>query len=263
MEINYVVGNSPPAGRMVDSACFRGAAIKKLATGVIAVALIGTRALAADMGVPTRSYYPPLLPVIYDWTGIYVGGHIGGASGTSDWTDTVIPGLNDANPHPSGFIGGGQIGANYQVDRFVVGVEADLSGADLSNSVGGCFQDSLQSCSTKVEWTSTLTGRVGWAWDRALFYGKAGGAWARFKFENPCGDCFSTDYFASETRSGWTVGGGIEYALFPNWSVKLEYDYLHFGNSTLTFVGTTGDTSTEIITNRINEVKVGLNYRFY
>ena len=96
-----------------------------------------------------------------------------------------------------------------------------------------------------------------------MFYGKAGGAWARFKFENPCGDCTSFDYFATETRSGWTVGGGIEYALFPNWSVKLEYDYLNFGSNTPTFVGTAGDTFTENIANRINEVKVGLNYRFH
>jgi len=127
--------------------------------------------------------------------------------------------------------------------------------------VGGCFQDVTQSCTTKVDWISTVTGRVGWAWDRALFYGKAGVAWAPFKYDNPCGGCITKDYSSSETRSGWTVGGGIEYALVPNWSVKLEYDYLNFGHSTLFFPGS--PPFTEIIANRINEVKVGLNYRFY
>ena len=90
--------------------------MNRLATGAIAVALIGTPALAADMGVPSRSYYPPLPPAIYDWTGIYVGGHIGGGMLTDSVSQNgVSPGgfnlANSGSLRPAGVIGGGQIGA--------------------------------------------------------------------------------------------------------------------------------------------------------
>ncbi len=194
---------------------------------------------------------------IFSWTGFYVGGHVGGGFAKSDWTDTVP----NANLKPSGILGGGQIGYNYQVNNFVLGVEGEGTWADLNDNVSGCFYDATQSCSTKATGFATLTGRLGFTLDRALFYAKGGAAWGHFKYENPDPNGPSPDYFASATRSGWTVGAGVEYALANNWSVKLEYDYLDFGAKNLTFTGTV-DAFPQTITDRVQMVKFGANYRF-
>ena len=96
-----------------------------LVATAVAVALFAP-AQAADMRArPLPVKAPPAMaPAVYSWTGWYIGAHIGGGWGTSDWTDvTYTLGLNDANPHPNGFIGGGQIGVNYQINQFVLGVE--------------------------------------------------------------------------------------------------------------------------------------------
>ena len=113
--------------------------MKRLATGAIAVAFIGTPALAADLGVPARSYYPPPPPAIYDWTGIYVGGHVGGGmlvdsvsqNGVSAGGFTLA---NTANLRPAGVIGGVQVGANYEFAPWVVGVEASWTASAISRS---------------------------------------------------------------------------------------------------------------------------------
>lgn len=225
--------------------------------------MIAGEAVAADF--PTRTVYQmPPQPYSSPWTGFYLGGHIGGALAKSDWVDTApgFVGLNDAKFSPSSFIGGGQVGFNYQFDRIVVGIEGDGSWAGLSETVNSCFQDPTQSCTTQADWFVTATGRLGFTAGNALFYGKGGAAWSNFKYQNPCPvTCTSTSYSANETRSGWTAGGGIEYALGPHWSAKLEYNYLDFGTSTVTFVGNFGDRFTEDITNRVHMIKAGFNYR--
>ena len=215
-------------------------------------------------------YRAPVAVSAPTWTGIYIGGHLGGALGTSDWTDTFpgFVGVNDANVAPSGFIGGGQIGFNYQINRLVLGVEGRGSWSSLSGTVDNCFQNfPPQSCTTKADWFATLTGRLGFAWDRALFYAKGGAAWGHFKYDNPCPTCnFGTaeDWVADETRSGWTAGGGIEYQLTNMWSVNLEYDYLDFGTSTPSFASnvTPADDFAENIRNHVHMVTVGANYKF-
>lgn len=240
--------------------------MRKLISGFITVvfAIAAGYAMAADL--PARLPYKAPYAVPFSWTGFYAGAHLGGAFAKSTWTDTGFPGgtpgVNDANPAPTGFVGGGQIGYNYQLDRLVLGIEADGSWASMKDTVGGCFQDPTELCTTKADWFATLTGRAGFAWDRALLYAKGGAAWGHFKYENPCPTCVSTDYFASETRSGWTAGAGIEYAFTDHWSARLEYDYLDFGTRTPTFVGNAGDIFTEDITNRVHMVTLGVNYLF-
>jgi outer membrane immunogenic protein len=238
----------------------------KLFFAVVAVsATLGISvAQAADLPMKAMPYAAPA--AVFSWTGFYIGAHIGGGFATSDWADTFpgFVGVGDANPHPSGFLGGGQIGYNYQMNNIVLGVEGEGTWANLNNNVSSCFQDVTQSCSTKATGFATVTGRLGLTWDRALFYAKGGAAWGHFKYENP-DPVFgaSPNYFANESRSGWTVGAGIEQALGNNWSVKLEYDYLDFGASTPTFAGSAGDTFTETITNRVQMVKFGANYLFH
>lgn len=237
-----------------------------LAALVLALTLVGVGSSGAADLLDRLAYKGPRPPDPrpFNWSGFYFGAHLGGAIAKSDWVDTFpgFVGVNDANTTPSGFLGGGQVGYNYQIDRLVLGIEGDGSWANLSNTVGACFQDTTQSCTTRADWIATVTGRVGYARDRALFYAKGGAAWGHFKYENPCPLCASPNYVATEIRSGWTVGGGIEYALANNWSVKFEYDYLDFGTGTPTMVGTPGDTFTEDITNRVHMVKAGLNYLF-
>jgi outer membrane immunogenic protein len=163
----------------------------------------------------------------------------------------------------SGFLGGGQIGANYQLDVMVFGVEADFSWADLSGQTCAALQD-LVACNSNANRFGTITGRFGIAaFDRALFYFKIGGAWVHDTFEiNTVGPVVHSS--VSANRGGWTAGGGVEYALPRNWSAKLEYDFMDFGTHRYFFnlLPTDLGAVDADIKQRIQVVKFGLNYRF-
>jgi outer membrane immunogenic protein len=149
---------------------------------VAATALISTSVIAN-----AADQRPPRSPIgiIYDWTGFYAGGHVGGG-----W-------VGDGD---GGFLGGGQVGFNYQISQWVLGVEADLSAA-----------------SGDLNWTSTLAGRFGWAVDRWMLYGKVGGAWANV-------DVVRMGRVSDNTSSGLLLGVGAEYAFQNNWTAKIEYN---------------------------------------
>ena len=227
----------------------------------IVIALTSAPAMAADMRLPPPPAPPP--PLAYNWTGFYLGAHMGSAWTNSEWTTLGVSGT-DASIDAAGFIGGVQAGFNYQfAGGWVIGLEGDYTGSTMSKSANGCFADPTQTCTLKNRWTALLTGRLGYAFDRSLFYVKGGAAWGEFNYQNPdpvnSGDIFS----ANQTRSGWTIGGGWEYAFTPNWSAKIEYNFLDFGNDTVTLSGPlTGTSFTENIKNNISQVKVGVNYRF-
>ena len=160
---------------------------------------------------------------------------------------------------PTGFLGGGQVGVNYQIGQFVLGVEGDFSWSGIK---GGTTLVRPRAASGahlqhRCDWTSTLTGRVGIAFDRWLVYGKGGVAWAN--------DKFSTDVYTfpgsvdlTDTRIGWTAGAGVEYAFAPSWSAKLEYNYMDFGDKTVSFTPATAVS----IDQQIHAVKLGINYKF-
>src|SRR4029079_15484793 len=126
----------------------------------------------------------------------------------SVWTE---PGFFDAGIDSTGFLGGRQVGWNLHfANRIVVGIEGDFTGTTMDKTIAGCFDDPEQTCTTKVDWTALVTGRLGYALDRNLIYIKGGAAWAKSKYSNPTP--FIPDTFtASETRIGWTIGGGWEY----------------------------------------------------
>src|SRR5262249_44540547 len=149
--------------------------------------------------------------------GFYIGGNVGGAFAEASadlrfGAATVASGSEDLN----GVIGGGQIGANWQTGMFVLGVEGDFQGASQQNSstfLGINFTDRLDSF-------ATVRGRAGIAHDRWLVYATGGWAWLHFRTEATVGGAtFST----TDSRNGWTIGGGIERALASNWTAKLEY----------------------------------------
>jgi outer membrane immunogenic protein len=143
----------------------------------------------------------------------------------------------------------------------VLGVELDASWADLTGNTA-CTTGIVAvaaNCHARVNALGTFAGRLGFALDRVLLYGKGGAAVANDKYELTS----IAAYKASETRWGWMLGGGVEYSFTDNWSAKIEYNYLDFGTRAVRFTDGTGllflDTS---IRERVHVAKVGINYRF-
>ena len=222
-------------------------------------------------------YNGPARAAPYDWTGLYVGGFTGAAFGRTIWNFPQT--ATSANPRIAGVMGGGTLGYNKQIDRWVVGVEGDIA---LTNAKGGqSCQDGVnnfnvvQNCNNDVHILATAAVRVGYTWlDRILVYGKLGGAWTDNSLDASCntdslffsGGCFPTnnqfgavqDLTVSDPRFGVVAGAGFELALTPSWSAKVEYDYLNFGTKTMVLP----DTTPVSIREYFNEVKFGLNYHF-
>ncbi len=233
---------------------------KSLLIGFCASALVAGSALAADLPVKARPLPPPI--PVFSWTGFYLGANIGGAWSNGTITDNVT-GAN-LSSNSSGFIGGGQVGYNWQIDRWVLGVEWDIDGTTISKTSNLVVTPigTLQA-SANTDWISTLTGRIGYGWDNWLFYFKGGGAWvqnsATLTFTNLAGATASVG--ATNNNSGWTVGLGGEWAFAPQWSAKLEYDWVGLNNWS-------PSTSSVIVNDRLNisrniqMLKAGINYRF-
>ena len=220
---------------------------KILLASVGALALTGSAALAADL--PSRAPPPVYLPPapIFTWTGIYVGGQIGYAwtSGNNQFTG-IDPAFGDGTflsssvgGTPNGVIGGGNVGYNYQINQWVLGLEGDVNGTSLSNTAVLGFADGTSlTAHTTADIQGSIRGKVGIAWDRALIYATGGVAFGGFNTDATLANSGATNggfpFFASGNRSttrvGWTVGGGIQYAVTNNWSVFAEYRYTNWGS---------------------------------
>jgi outer membrane immunogenic protein len=261
-----------------------------LLTSVSALAIGGT-AMAADL--PSARYAPvaPIVPV-FTWTGFYIGVNAGVAFGDENNDSIFIPpgtfGPGTGNFFVAGvgnnndavFTGGGQIGYNYQAGAWVFGIEADLQWADLGNNNNNAFGVAVvglpagfvfANTNSGLEWWGTVRGRLGFAWDRALLYGTGGFAYGGGGNSNCGGVGFSCG--GDDTRTGWVVGGGLEYAFTNNWTFKVEglYVNLDSGNSNNGLVGFVGGVPVFLppgfAFNNDNEqafgvVRVGLNYKF-
>ena len=270
--------------------------MRKLILGsvaLVALGLVAPAAFAAERPVP---YTPPPPPApVYTWSGCYVGASAGSSSGKSQHfttagstlfgTTTVVPaGANITDSFDlSGFIGGGQIGCNWQWGVWVIGVEGDGS---ATNKEGQAFEPLVFANVNRAAWVSqtqerwlvTARGRLGltnfwWFGPQTLVYVTGGGAWAKIDTSEffaggaacaPGGITVNCGIQGSNTRSGWTVGGGLEYALGYGWSAKGEFLYVKFDNFT---------TLTDGPLNRNNLVshdvkledyvwRAGLNYKF-
>jgi outer membrane immunogenic protein len=247
---------------------------KTLLASVSIVALLLARpSLAADLSKRMPVKAPPMAvpPPVFSWTGCYIGGHIGGGWGRKTITDTPdsllvafssFESVKSVEDNTSGFLGGGQVGCNYQFAvPWVIGIEGDISAANLRGNVTSPFSPHSV-FSIKTNWLASVTPRLGYAWDRWLLYVKGGVAWDH--------DSYSAQYLgtytASETPSGWTIGAGLEWAFADNWSAKFEYDYYDFGSKNVTFnnpnFGPPVGTQVETVKQTIQAVKFGINYRF-
>jgi outer membrane immunogenic protein len=216
-------------------------------------ATVSGTASAADIARAPVYKAPPAgaLPVQYDWTGFYIGGHVGYGWADKSWQDSF--GLFDISHQANGFLGGAQGGFNYQLGMFVIGLEGDWSWTNMSGSTSAL----ASTFNTDVDWTATLTGRAGVAFDRWLVYGKGGVAWARDRYSTNFYTVPGTDF--ADTRTGWTLGAGVEYAFAPQWSAKLEYNYMNFGTEQVSFAPGTFTN----IDQQVHAVKFGINYKFW
>jgi outer membrane immunogenic protein len=234
---------------------------KALLSSIALVALIICGPVgAADMPVPPPTapgyYTPPVAPPIYNWAGFYFGGNAGGA-----WTTSNGP-VNSTQT--SGFIGGGQVGYNFFLPPSVLlGVEADFDG--LTNTNSSITPDGFVQHDAKLNFLSTVRGRVGLTFDRLLVYGTGGVAFTqsdvtRTQLATAGGIPAGTVDQLTNIRTGWTVGGGLEYAFAHNWTAKVEYLFADMGSITNTFPNA-GITNGPINLN-VNTVRAGINYKF-
>jgi outer membrane immunogenic protein len=228
-------------------------------------AVASAPAFAADVPIRGPAAPPPYVTPSpypyynYNWTGFYIGANVGGAWESSTLTDNFFNvSFSDSR---SGFIGGAQIGYNWQISpQLVVGVEWMFDGTDLTSDVTTVIFPTVITTSAKVDWITTLAGRLGWAANNWLFYGKAGGAWVHDSATVTATTLTGTfSASSSDTQGGWVVGAGIEYGFAANWTARIEWD--HIGLNDVTHPGFfVFDTITE--SRRFDLLTFGLNYRF-
>jgi len=227
-------------------------------------AVIGSVALAALTSLPARAAdMTPVvqrpatsgyIPAQFFWTGFYLGAGIGGGWGHSTFVD---PFGSIASPSLKGFLLGGVAGINYQINSIVLGVEGDFVGSLAKGTTIDPLGDALQ---TQVLWTATITGRLGWAFDRLMIYGKGGAAfdYDRDTVTQPS----AVAVVGSTTRAGWTVGAGAEYAFTEHWTTRLEYDYLRFPSKGSVFSGPGPLNSAGGVGINLNELKLTVANKF-
>lgn len=197
------------------------------------------------------------LPSYYNWSGLYLGGHVGYMSGefagALTYDDPAFPGIKGSDifsPHTGsvdaeGFIGGGQIGFNVQHGRLVWGIVADISGTDVSETASFTTKDgnTTWNIGADIDYVGTVRGKIGLATGSLFLYGTGGFAYAGISANNAvsCVGC-PIDPWATgasdKVHTGWVVGGGGEVKLAPRLSLGVEYLYVDLGNEQHTFVGT-------------------------
>jgi len=222
--------------------------MKATLLGGAAASLLTVSALAADLRIPPAQ--PQVVIPPFTWTSCYAGVQAGGGWGKKDLTDTVgilsslQGGFSAANLDVSGYMVGGQVGCDYQfAPSWVVGIEGAASGGNISKTTTFTTTslapgDDISTFRSTTDFLASITGRIGYAFDRWLVYGKGGVALVgdRYHVDDLDGNFF---FDATENRIGWTAGAGIEWAFTPEWSVKLEYNYYGFGTKSVLLEDTT------------------------
>ena len=222
--------------------------MKKLLAFAVLIASVGA-AEAADMpqAAPYARTPVPVVSPAYNWTGFYLG-----AVGGYGWSDRVTAGgITVTNPDLNGGFGGGTVGFNYQApgSMFVLGVETDAAWSDIQHSVTvGIF-----TAQERIESFGSVAARFGVAVDNVLLYGKGGYGWAENQISL---SAFGLTASESHFHSGWTAGGGIEWAFAGPWSAKAEYMYARYSQESYAALGGVG------LGADVQTIKAGVNYRF-
>jgi outer membrane immunogenic protein len=233
------------------------------AIGFAAITVAAAPASAADMAV--RAAPPAPLPVIYNWSGFYIGANGGWGSSRNCWDFVTAAGavVADGCADRSGGLFGGQLGYRWQTGGWVFGLEAQGDWADLSNTRVSLID---QAFSTRVSTDAIglFTGQIGYAWNAALFYVKGGAAVTSNSFDILTTLGGATVASASATRWGAAVGVGFEYGFAPNWSFGVEYDHLFMGdaNNSFSVANPVVAGALNRITQDVDMVTLRINYRF-
>lgn len=242
---------------------------KLVAATLSTMALSVGSAVAADLPVRVPVSQPPLIVPVYNWSGCYLGGQIGYAWAEDSNRETVTAtGATSlftpaTNAKPRGGKLGSYLGCNWQVpaSAVVVGLEGDIDWASMSDTVNftntGAPPDHYE---TKIRWQGSVRGRLGYAFNRLLVYAAGGFAFANINEHDVTGATgIATDN--SSTRSGWTVGAGLDWAFAGNWVARIEYRYADFGTFSYNPAVFAGFTENHDITE--NAVRIGLSYKFW
>jgi outer membrane immunogenic protein len=254
--------------------------MKKFLLSTVALVALGASASAADLG-PRYTKAPTLVDPAYNWTGFYVGLHAGAASSDGDLTTQVNFSFCCTDQftntfRKTGFIGGGQVGYNYQSGMSVFGFEADASSLNVKSSINGfdpffSGKGNTATLSSSVDWLVTMRGRAGIAATPALLLYVTGGlavAGVNMSYRNNAtapGVLLSNSLSDDDTKYGWTAGFGAEYALGGNWSVKAEYLRVMLGDTTVDVPfdpAVTSNTGSIKLSQNIDLIRAGLNYKF-
>ncbi|MBR0799596.1 porin family protein [Bradyrhizobium jicamae] len=239
--------------------------MKKLLIGTAGLIVLGmaTPASAADMAV--KAPPPAPLPVIYNWSGFYIGANGGWGESHNCWDFITAAGavVADGCRDRSGGVAGGQIGYRWQSGTWVFGLEAQGDWADLSNIRQSVIAPAFLT-RVKTDGIGLFTGQIGYAWNAALLYFKGGAAVTSNHLDIISNVTGADVASASATRWGGTVGVGLEYGFAPNWSIGGEYDHLFMGNANNSF--SVVNPIVAGAANRINQdvdmVTIRINYRF-
>jgi outer membrane immunogenic protein len=251
-----------------------------------AVAVVGFASVVCAADMPMKAA-PMVAPVAaYNWTGCYIGANAGGAWGRSNVSETItaaggaftdpnhlaVNAADSPTLNPNGFTGGGQTGCNWQTGKFVLGLETDfdyfgLSGSQTATGTfpigGGTF---TVTNSVKTNWLFTARPRLGYAIDTWLPYITGGLAVTQIKYATTYADVTGNTEAAgqSSTRTGWTIGGGLEHVFSQNWTAKIEYLYANFGSTATSgpVLPSNGQTFNHNVSLTSQIVRAGINYKF-
>jgi outer membrane immunogenic protein len=257
--------------------------MKKSILGLVAIGtLFAGPAMAADLGMPVKAPPAPVAPTP-SWTGFYIGAHVGYGWDqiTTNSFDSTGALVDTVHHNENGVFGGGQIGVNWTfATSWLLGVEADISGADLTGTTSNCTATGCASSNGKIDELGTVRGRLGFIWNNALFYGTGGWAWSHSSTDRtvtcvvagggicPGGPSPSPltgmSATASGSQGGWVAGGGIEYMFAPHWTAKIEYLHYEFDNvdRNFTYPGFPLAFRHNVSDSSNDTVRVGVNYLF-
>jgi outer membrane immunogenic protein len=244
--------------------------MKKIIVATVLATLSSTAALAADLGA--RAPYakaPAMMAAVGNWSGLYIGADAGYAftgSSSGVFTNSIGQSRLPYDANLTGGLGGGFVGYNYQMQQFVIGVEADWQAASIRGSSAPGFATSAAGIvdgpyleTSKVKDYGSLRGRLGMAFDRVLVFGTAGWAWGNFS------TTYSLEgrpFFTNDRRAtdGWSAGGGLEYAFTNNFLGRIEYRHTDLGTVGFRNVSVnTGDLGNHV---KLDDIRLGLAYKF-
>jgi outer membrane immunogenic protein len=240
----------------------------KLAVAAFAISGLLSVGVASAADLPARTYTkaPAVVEPLFSWTGFYIGADVGYGWATSSglgFNAAFTPGSGPAySYHPSGVMGGGFVGGNYQFDKVVVGVEADWQAASLSANSGQIFNafGTGYLFSTKITDYGSVRGRLGLALDRWMIFGTAGAAWGSWS-TSYSGFGAPSPFYTNTVNEhmGWTAGAGVEYAVTNNWLLRGEYRYTDLRTSS--YVSATANAAdANHVT--VNDIRFGVAYKF-